>query len=208
MENLTFSPIESFVNALDTDEISVERKKELQPLVNFIQTKTGRGDEVLLNFICTHNSRRSHLAQIWAQVLAFHFGYQRVFAYSGGTEATALFPMVVETLSELGFKITNLSEGTNSVYAIKYAENAHPIIGFSKPYQHEFNPSSSFAAVMTCTQADEGCPFVFGSEIRISLPYEDPKIFDDTPQQAEKYRERSRQIAREMFYVFSKIELR
>ena len=35
-------------------------------------------------------------------------------------------------------------------------------------------------------------------------PYDDPKAFDDTPAEAEKYDERSQQIAREMLYIFSK----
>ncbi|MNR29422.1 hypothetical protein D3C85_1468090 [compost metagenome] len=126
--------------------------------------------------------------------------------YSGGTEATALFPVVAETLRQTGFKVQVIAEGSNAVYAIKYSENEHPVIGFSKAYDHEFNPSGEFVAIMTCSQANGGCPFIAGAEKRIPITFDDPKAFDHTPQQAEKYQERSLQIATEMFYVFSQIK--
>ena len=68
-----------------------------------------------------------------------------------------------------------------------------------------FNPKSEFAAIMTCDSANEACPFVPGAEKRISITFDDPKVFDNTLQQKEKYKERSLQIAAEMFYVFSQI---
>jgi arsenate reductase len=137
--------------------------------------------------------------------LAHYFKVHNVFCFSGGTEATALFPIVADTLKATGFEIENLSQEKNPVYSIKYGPNEHPVIGFSKKLDDPFNPRSGFAAVMTCSQADEGCPFVFGAEMRIPITFEDPKAFDDTPIQKEKYMERSVQIATELFYVFSNI---
>jgi arsenate reductase len=128
-----------------------------------------------------------------------------VFCYSGGTEATALFPMVAETLKNSGFHINMLSKIDNPVYSIKYSANEHPIIGFSKAFDDDFNPTSKFAAIMTCSQADRGCPFIAGAEKRIPIMFEDPKVFDNTPHQAGKYAETSLQIATEMCYVFSRI---
>jgi arsenate reductase len=186
--------------------VSEERKEILQPLVEYIQNKVDNHQEVRLNFICTHNSRRSHLAQIWAQTMAFHFGIKNVFCYSGGTEATAMFPKVAETLSNQGFQIQKVSEEQNPVYAIKFAANQHPIICFSKAYFDDFNPKNNFAAIMTCNNADEGCPMVFGAEARIPIKYDDPKAFDGTPEMNEKYLERSMQIASEMYSIFSKIK--
>ncbi|PRY89729.1 low molecular weight phosphatase family protein [Mongoliibacter ruber] len=205
MKTLVFTQIEDTIKTLDVASISPQRKDVLQPLINFIQEKVDKKEAVLLNFICTHNSRRSHLSQIWAQVMGAYFDIQKVFTYSGGTEATAMFPKVGETLSAQGLEIIPLSDGNNPVYAVKYAENAHPIVAFSKTYDHAFNPTSNFAAVMTCSQADAGCPFIAGTEKRIPITYDDPKAFDGTPQQAEKYKERSLHIATELFYVFSKI---
>lgn len=188
------------------EEITFERKNILQPLIDFIQLKVKNQEDIRLNFICTHNSRRSHLSQIWAQTAAHYYEIKNVFCYSGGTEATALFPKVAETLKNTGFKIQKLSEENNPIYAIKFAENESPVIGFSKTYDDEFNPESGFAAIMTCSQADGGCPFITGAEKRIPITFDDPKAFDNTPQQAEKYQERSLQIATEMFYVFSQIK--
>ncbi|MDF4223108.1 protein-tyrosine-phosphatase [Maribacter sp. M208] len=197
--------IAQLISSLSTDSITEERKEVLQPLIDFIQQKTTANSAIRINFICTHNSRRSHLSQVWAQTMATYFNIKNVNCYSGGTEATALFPMVAETLKNQGFQIQKLSETSNPVYAIKFSENEHPVIGFSKSYEDPFNPASEFAAVMTCSQADGGCPFIAGAEKRVPITFEDPKAFDNTPQQAEKYAERSIQIATELFYIFSQI---
>uniref|UniRef100_UPI0025C35306 protein-tyrosine-phosphatase n=1 Tax=Chryseobacterium sp. TaxID=1871047 RepID=UPI0025C35306 len=161
--------------------------------------------EININFICTHNSRRSHLSQVWAQISSTYFNIPKTTCYSGGTEETEVFPLIIETLRQQGLQIKRVFTGENPVYFIKYDENIHPIIGFSKKHDDTFNPTSDFAAVMTCSQADEGCPFIFGADERISIPFEDPKISDNTPEQAKVYFERSQQIAAEMFYVFSNI---
>lgn len=200
-----FPEIENTIRSFDFKNIPAERKEILLPLVVFIQNRVNTLQEIRLNFICTHNSRRSHLAQIWAQATAAHFGIKNTSCYSGGTEATALFSVVTETLKESGFKIETISEGQNPIYSIKFAPNEQPIIGFSKSFDANFNPESKFAAIMTCSQADVGCPFIAGAENRIPITYDDPKAFDNTPQQFEKYQERSVQIATEMFYVFSQI---
>ena len=200
-----FEEIDELISSFNVESIPKERKETLQLLIDFIQSKVDSNQEIRINFICTHNSRRSHLSQIWAQTLAYHFNIKRVYCYSGGTEATALFPMVANTLQNSGFKVRKLSEGNNPIYSIKYAANEHPVIGFSKKLDNEFNPQSKFVAIMTCSQADGGCPFIAGAEKRIPITYEDPKAFDGSSQQAEKYNERSLQIATELFYVFSKI---
>jgi arsenate reductase len=195
----------SIAQGFSADLISEERKAILQPLIEYIQDKKDRGEAIRLNFICTHNSRRSHLSQIWAQVMAYHFGIKNVFCYSGGTEATAMFPKVVETLQAQGFAISVLSSDKNPVYAVKYAQDENPVVCFSKVYDHDFNPKSSFAAIMTCDSADEACPMVFGAEARFPVKYNDPKAFDGTELQAAKYRERSLEIGQEMWYVFGSL---
>ncbi|MEM5564391.1 protein-tyrosine-phosphatase [Psychroserpens sp. AS72] len=200
-----FLGIEILIKSLQPETISEERKAVLQPLIEFIQSKVSSKQDIRINFICTHNSRRSHLSQVWAQTMAYHFNIKNVFCYSGGTEATALFPMAAKTLENSGFEVRKISEGKNPVYSIKYAANEHPVIGFSKKLDDDFNPKSEFAAIMTCDSANEACPFVSGAEKRIPITFKDPKAFDNTPQQAEKYNERSLQIATELFYIFSKI---
>jgi len=203
---MLFTEIKNTLNSFDFDQISEERKTILQPLVDYIQNKADSKLPIRLNLICTHNSRRSHLSQVWAQTAAAHYNVQNVSCYSGGTEATALFPMVADTLQRNGFKVKTISEGQNPVYAIKFSANELPIIGFSKTYDDDFNPESEFVAIMTCSQADGGCPFIAGAEKRIPITFEDPKVSDGTPQQKEVYQERSLQIGAEMFYVFSQIK--
>ncbi len=182
--------------------ISGERKKVLHPLVDYIISKKSRVESIRLNFICTHNSRRSHLSQIWAQTMAYHFGIKDINCYSGGTESTAMFPKVVETLVHQGFNIQKLSETENPIYAVKFAQDEAPIICFSKEYSNNFNPKKNFGAIMTCNNADEGCPLVIGAEARFPIKYDDPKAFDGTELQTQKYAERSLEIASEMFWVF------
>ena len=200
-----FSILENTIEIISQVSVTEDRKIILQSLIDYIQSKIDSNEEIRLNFICTHNSRRSHLSQIWAQTMAFQFGIKNVFCYSGGTEATAMFPKVGETLINQGFQIIKLSESENPVYSVKYVETQHPIICFSKIFDDTFNPKSEFAAIMTCSSADEGCPMVFGAEVRFPVKYNDPKEFDGTELMTEKYAERSIEIASEMYYVFSKI---
>ena len=201
-----FENLSKTIQSIAEISVSEERKVVLKPLADYIQNKVDANEEIRLNFICTHNSRRSHLSQIWAQTMAFHFGIKNVFCYSGGTEATALFPKVAENLTHQGFQIEKVSQEHNPVYAIKFDANQHPIIGFSKTYFDDFNPKSNFAAIMTCSNADEGCPMVFGAEARFPIKYDDPKVFDGTEVMNEKYAERSLQIASEFYFVFSQIK--
>lgn len=201
-----FKEITYFINTLDVSILSRERQDLLQKLIDYIQEQISNSKDIRLNFICTHNSRRSHLTQVWAQVMAYYFQIKQVTCYSGGTEATALYPVVAKTLEETGFQIQKLSEGNNPVYSMKFSENEHPIIGFSKKFDDVFNPETQFVAIMTCSQADAGCPFIAGAEKRIPITYEDPKVSDGSPNQKEVYSNRSLQIATEMFYVFSQIK--
>lgn len=206
MKNTLYKVISNTIESLDIASITADRQKVLQPLIDYLNEKVEAKESIRLNFICTHNSRRSHLSQIWAQTMAAFYNIDRVSCYSGGTEATAMFPKVSETLASQGFEILKLSQEDNPIYSIKFAKNEPAIIAFSKVFSSEFNPSSEFAAIMTCSSADEACPIVLGCDKRIAITYEDPKKSDGTPQQAEVYLERSLQIATEMKYVFANLD--
>jgi arsenate reductase (thioredoxin) len=200
-----FSKINDIISQFAVDKIADDRFALLQPLVDYIQQTKNQNKTIRLNFICTHNSRRSHLSQIWAQSMAHYFNVNNVFCYSGGTEATAMFPKIAETLTNQGFHIELIADSNNPIYAIKFDFNEAAVICFSKVYHHAFNPKNNYAAIMTCSNADEGCPIVIGAAARIPIKYNDPKAFDGTAIQTEKYAERSLEIAQEMWYVFSKI---
>ncbi|WP_339699950.1 protein-tyrosine-phosphatase [Algoriphagus aquimarinus] len=185
--------------------IPVVRKEVLQVLIDYIQSKVNSGEELVLNFICTHNSRRSQFSQIWAQTAADYFGIPAA-CYSGGVEVTAFNERAVESIRRSGFRVTKKGDD-NPKYFVFHSDDAEPIVAFSKLFDDPINQDNRFAAVMTCAHADENCPFIPGAENRIPLRYEDPKAFDDTAEEASKYDERSLQIASEMFYVFSKISI-
>ncbi len=189
----------------EADRIPAERTDMLRRLAEHVGACREAGRTTRFTFICTHNSRRSHLAQIWARVAADHFAVPGVETHSGGTEATALAPGVVGALRRAGFLVERTGEGDNPVYRIRYGDDAPPLTAFSKIFDRPPNPTSDFCAVMTCAEADAGCPVVPGAAARIALPYEDPKDHDGTERETEMYDARCRQIAREMLYAFSRV---
>ena len=198
-----FHKIQAVIDKIDFNTISEIRRNELAVLIHFIQEKKDKNQPVLLNFICTHNSRRSQFSQIWGQVASNYFGISAQ-SYSGGVEETAFNERAVASLERFGFKMSKEGVG-NPKYFIQWDENSEPLVMFSKMYDDSINPSSGFAAIMTCSHADENCPIVSGCEKRIPIRYEDPKNFDDTPLESALYDYRSFEIATELFYVFSTI---
>lgn len=203
--NPVIKSIESYTK--EFDQIPEERKKALKKLALFVESKVKAGEKAELIFICTHNSRRSHISQIWAQTAAAYYGVPNVIAYSGGTEATAFNPRAVKAMEDAGFKILKTTGGTNPLYEVRFADDAAPIKAFSKKYDDEGNPKSDFGAIMTCSQADQNCPIVTGAALRIAIRYEDPKAYDGTPQEAKMYSERVHEIGREIMYAFSLIKI-
>ena len=195
--------IEEFVSSISVESISKERKTVLQPLIDYIQSKQDQNEVAQLNFICTHNSRRSQLTQAWAKAMSIHFGID-IHSFSGGVEVTAFNQSAINALINGGFK-AKLEGETNPKVSLTFSEKHVPLIMFSKKFDDAINPIEGFAAIMTCSDADANCPFIAGAEKRIPVKYDDPKLFDGTPEEAAKYAERSLQIATEMFYVFSQI---
>ena len=187
------------------DAIGAERRELLGRVAAFVRQKRLAGEPAQLTFICTHNSRRSHFGQAWAQVAAYVYGVGEVECYSGGTEATAANPRTIAALQRAGFEVEIALEGANPHYRLRFAEGQMPVIAFSKVYDAPVNPSEGFVAVMTCTQADEDCPYIPGAALRVALPYDDPKASDGSPAEAATYDERCRQIATEMFYLFRSV---
>jgi protein-tyrosine phosphatase/arsenate reductase len=186
-------------------EISADRKILLEKIAHYISHKKANNEMVQLEFVCTHNSRRSHMGQIWAAVAATYYNIGNVQTYSGGTEATAFNSNAIKAITSAGFEVRKTTEGINPVYHIYFDEENH-VTCFSKVYNHESNPSISFAAIMTCSDAEENCPFIPGCDLRIATTFNDPKSYDGTVLQDEKYTERSNQIAMECLYIFSKIK--
>jgi len=190
----------------DFNKIPEDRKEKLKEVAEYVKTKLSEEQKANLLFICTHNSRRSHMGQLWAYAAAEYYGIKGVFNYSGGTEITAFNPRAVTALTKCGFVITKVSDTANPSYKVKYADNEPAITAFSKKYMDAPNPTSDFVAIMTCSQADKACPIVRGASERIAIPYDDPKEADGKPNETEVYNERCKQIATEVLYIFSLVK--
>ncbi len=184
----------------EVSKISDDRKDDLRKIADYVRSE----DPPQLIFICTHNSRRSHFCQIWSVVLAHYLKISNVRSFSGGTEATAFNPRAVAAMERAGFKIEK-TEDKNPKYKVYFDADNPPQICFSKKFDDPYNPQDNFAAIMTCSDADENCPHVPGASFRISIPYNDPKEADGTSEEAETYDERCKQIAAEMFYLMSEV---
>lgn len=198
-----YKDIQNIIDSFRFSTIPKERKEILDLLIHYLQEKMDKKEPIHLNFICTHNSRRSQFAQLWAQVAADHFAVP-VHTYSGGVEVTEFNPRAIKSLQRFGFNVESKGE-VNPHYFIKWSPSKS-LEMFSKTYDDSFNTSSKFCAIMTCSHADENCPLIHGCDERIPVRYEDPKIFDNTNQESEKYDERSNEIGQEMFYVFSQVK--
>jgi arsenate reductase len=207
IKNMNFySKLTETIDKILTQNIQDDHRESLDKIAAYIREKQEKKEKCEIIFICTHNSRRSHLAQIWAQTAAENFELKNIVTYSGGTEATAFNPRAIASLERAGFNIENPG-GDNPHYLVKFSEKGKAMECFSKKYSDVFNPQKGFLAVMVCDNADEACPVVAGAEARISLPFIDPKKSDGTAEEAATYDARSMQIAVEMYYIMAKAKL-
>jgi protein-tyrosine-phosphatase len=177
------------------------RRRGLERLGAFVRGH----DPARLVFICTHNSRRSHMAQLWACVAAAITERDHVQSYSGGTEATAFAPPAVEAMRRAGFEIASEDHASNPRYRVRIGPDAEPLEVFSKRFDQPPNPREDFAAVMVCSDADANCPVVPGAIERIALPFDDPKEADGTDHEAVTYDARVREIGAAILYAFTRV---
>jgi arsenate reductase (thioredoxin) len=204
MKTSFFSTLKKTIEDLPISAIPDSRMEVINSMVDYLIGKIKSGEEIRLNFICTHNSRRSQFSQIWAQTAADFYGIEAQ-CFSGGVEVTAFNERAVKAIRKDGFKVFQKGE-VNPVYLVFHGEESDPIVTFSKVFDDEINTQKGFAAVMTCDHADENCPFIPGAERRFPLRFEDPKAFDGTELEEKMYSERSRQIGAELFLIFKKVK--
>ena len=190
---------------LDLEEIPDERKAVLEEIAKDVSEQIISNKNARLTYICSHNSRRSHMAQLWAQTAACYYGIDHVTTFSGGTEATECNIRTVEALRRVGFSVDGNPEEENPVYKITFSLHRPPMKAFSKLYNQGGNPTDNFIALMCCSKADMECPVVDGAQSRYAIHYVDPKECDDTDEEAAAYDSRCREIALEMFYLMSQV---
>jgi len=191
--------------ANEVGTVPQERKEVLNTIAADVTARLEAGKPADLTFICTHNSRRSHMSQIWAATAAYYYGIENVNTFSGGTQATACNCRTVAAMRRVGFDIEDATSGDNPIYLVRYATDRPVIRAYSKLYNGEGNPNRDFIALMTCSVADKSCPVVQGASSRYAIHYVDPRLCDDTPTETTAYNERCREIAREMFYIMSEV---
>ncbi|WP_020530412.1 hypothetical protein [Flexithrix dorotheae] len=187
------------------DEISEERKSELTEIGNFLVNQLEEKDAFSALFVCTHNSRRSHISDVWFKYALLFYGVEGLESFSGGTEATAFNPHAIAALERAGFTIHYNKNVDNPVVSV--TPGKYPVWKMkSKVYTHKINPTSDFAAIMVCSDADKSCPVVSGATGRFSLPFKDPRYYDGTPSQDLKYDETVQEIGKEMFFLADHIK--
>ncbi len=210
MQAQTPQDLKAYCQTLESEFslIPEDRKENLKQIASYIKTRLAEQKKAEVVFICTHNSRRSQLAQVWAGLAYQYYGFapEGLATFSGGTEATACNPRTVATLKRAGVQIsTPVTVVNNPRYELQLnlAEKKQTLYLFSKKYNEESNPQKDFCAVLVCSQADESCPVVAGAGKRIYHSYEDPKKSDGSADEAKVYDATCRLIAREMFYMLS-----
>lgn len=186
--------------------ISESRKEKLHTLVKYIANKLNNSQPVNLIFICVQNSRRSHLAQVIAQHQAFQHGFKNVFCYSGGVEVTRIHPNTVQTLKTLGYTVQLKEDSENPVFELSYHTSQKPILLYSKNFEDVTKSLNQFAAVMVCSETETNCPYVPSAEKKILIPYDDPKVADNSANPLEVYLKVAKQIEEEINYVFSNVK--
>ncbi|QTD38317.1 hypothetical protein JL193_03180 [Polaribacter batillariae] len=194
-----------FRNAEKNVHLTEDRKNLLFKISEAIAKEYFKSGVVNLNFICTHNSRRSQLGQVWGFYAADYFKLN-VQSFSGGTEVTAFHRNTVKTLQKAGFdfQVSDFSH-QNPKYLISFSGNRKTILGFSKRFDHPDN-KEPFIAITTCNNADKNCPFIPTAIERFHLPFVDPKVSDNTSERRETYLKTNRKIAAEIYFIFSKVK--
>lgn len=196
--------IKSWLQSIETEIRNTEtdrHKQGIPQISRWILQEIKNGRKAALNFICTHNSRRSQFAQAWCRVVQDYLEMDVADSFSGGTEATACNPRTVAAFERAG--LTAEKSGVeNPVYLISAEDLNTGVKLWSKVYDDETNPKDQFAAIMTCDHADANCPFIPGASVRIPLTYTDPKYADDTDGEVQAYDDTCSIIATDMMRIF------
>lgn len=198
------------------DQIDETHRRPIGELVDWIVENQKPGTPLPIVFVCTGNSRRSMIGAAMGNMAAAYYGLKDVRCYSGGTLPSAFNRRTIAALREIGFEIEATgrqsppgTEPVNPMFKVHWGKGADgESLEFSKRYDDPQNPRRGFAAVMVCGEADASCPTVPGAGVRISMPYVDPKLYDDTDLESAKYAERRDDIGRAMLSVMMQARLR
>lgn len=140
---------------------------------------------------------------------ASYYGFENVRFYSGGTKPSAFNQRAIRTLKEVGFLVEPAGTeapqaelGTpNPIYRVAWGKELQTT-EFSKMYNDASNPQRDFAGLLVCSEAEK-CPMVIGASNRFSLNFVDPKLYDNSRFERQKYDERRDAIGRALMCAFA-----
>jgi arsenate reductase len=178
------------------EQVEPEHREATRQLADWLaeNREPGRAREVV--FVCTGNSRRSMLGAMLGNAAAAFCELPEVRFFSSGTEPSAFNPRTIAALEAAGFAIEPTGDEAprgesglaNPRYSVRWGSaEDQATVEFSKALGDDALPRSGFAAVLVCSEAAEGCPFVPGASARIPMPLVDPKEADGTAAEASRY---------------------
>ena len=219
-----FPGIDAHAKLLTTsfDMLDTAHVEAGERLMDWVVKNYKPGKPLDVTCVCTGNSRRSILGATMGNIAAAYYGMPEIRFHSGGTAPTAFNPRTITALTQIGVEVqptgADAKRGepkmANPVYTVRWGqpggtgESNMEATEFSKHYSDPSNPQEGFAALMVCGEADAACPFVKGASLRVSMPYLDPKIYDDSAYEAIKYAERRDDIGRLMLSVMMRVRNR
>jgi hypothetical protein len=197
------------------DMIDETHREAGAKLADWIVSNFKPGQPLHVTVICTGNSRRSIMGATMGNIAAAYYGAPEIRFHSGGTAPTAFNPRTISALNEIGVEVEPTGKEAprgepktaNPIYSVRWGSGMEAT-EFSKTYFDRANPQHGFAALMVCGEADAACPVVRGAALRISMPYLDPKIYDDGAYETLKYAERRDDIGRLILCVMMQVRNR
>lgn len=192
------------------DMIEPEHHASMDQLSDWIAKNWQPSSTLHVISTCTGNSRRSILGATMGNLAATYYGLDNVRFHSGGTTPSAFNKRTINTLKEIGFRVEPTGEEAergdpslpNDIFTVAWGEGME-CLEFSKTYNDPSNPSSGFAAILVCNEADTDCPVLPGAALRVSMIFLDPKSYDDGPYESKKYAERRDDICRTLLAIMA-----
>lgn len=194
------------------DMIGQSHLEASQQLADWLAANYDSQKPLHVIIVCTGNSRRSMLAAHMGNMAAAFHGLEAIRFHSGGTAPTAFNRRTIDSLKAIGFEITATGQEAprgepqtaNPKYRVVWG-NGLEAFEYSKHYSDSSNPASGFAAVMVCSEADSECPSVRGAAFRLSMPFLDPKTYDDGKYETAKYAERRDDVGRTLMATMATV---
>ena len=180
-----------FFSRIDSFNPNQKRKKRLDNIASVINENLNKTRSIV--FLCTHNSRRSQICEVWGKVFAEIYR-KKININSAGAFKTVVHSQVYESIVKCGLVVDNKKEIFFDKK--KFKLNSKTIDSLTM---------KNFIAVMTCSNAEKSCPNDPRSIRNIKMFFNDPRIYDETDKMSREYLNTTIYIAEELNYIFKNI---